>query len=1061
MKIFKILAIVSFFIIFSGIAIATDYTIDGDTVLIDDSNVYLSAYPHTLSESGYVYFNFSSKELTGVYDLCFGFNTLECVPTIAEKKIINNWIDITNSFQTVEYDYDNLNTWYCLKGIPITKNINYTIRVYYEINEISIGGKYGVALKPVSESFEQAIVNDNFWYLDPWWSGDWQRRIPITLTGNTSGAQTDYQILLNVTYDSDMQANFDDLRFTNDTHQIDAWLESNTTTHALIWVEFLSTPANGVEQTYYMYYGNSDAASVWSGANTFIDFSDFDDLTGWTQQAGTWTTLGGVMSSPTSANGCLRRDTVISESSYLIDFKMKMMSARMMLLAEANSPIITSASTMLMPKTNTNELKIYDDFSTVQTQSITLNTATWYIAQIKIETDLNVGKIFDSSRTLLATTPTLTQNSAGTGNYFGFYENGDDYDIDWILVRKYAANPATYAFGAEEQVLFIPPNPINLQNTTANFWINHTWQPGTGNITDSYNVSVNDIWYNDTIVLYYNDTYLPYEWQNITVWAYNNSALGSHSLNSISQNTQLIPDMPKITLFSQSTTQLFTNYTGIVSSSYIIESQTSAINFSSISFLMGMNYTLTNDYHSHLKIPANSIASDGIYRAHNRNTSPYMHWESNNTITEGNVWQWGGGTYDDHWIVSEAINATHTYINVTGIASNIFPSMFYLGRNAMYAAPKTTVEINKGQGVIIKIWDLEQLRGRTHDYYISLYFDTQIETTPSDTIDIWYCNDSFDPNTDDPCLVCDYKDSWSSDRWMNHDAWQPHNNVSYSAPLTLSANISSCSCPPTEINYIYLQSNTVTPKSYLLNVTNSDPGICNITYAETNTMWLRNELAGTNTPYAYTPSVYQTFVRDYLEFTHHLYVANDDDYWAHSTYNNISIGVSNILPTYCRFNYFWWDSTTDYNMINSYDQSFWINITYGFDPDSDEDLTHVLSLYDQDKVFVAEINSSLSGSLNDEDIFFDISDYKNNQFYLFKIVSTDNEGTTSAAWSQIFYIPSEGLFFKIPPSLQQIPDALIIIKNKFINIIPFIIAIILFAGFGLTIIMITSKIKRW
>ena len=117
-----------------------------------------------------------------------------------------------------------------------------------------------------------------------WYDEDYFYRKTITLTGNTSGAQTDYQLLLNVTYDTDMQADFDDLRFANSTHQIDTWLEFNTTDYALIWVEFPTTPADGIEQDYYMYYGNAGAASGGDGGGTvpgLFDDIEENDVTDW------------------------------------------------------------------------------------------------------------------------------------------------------------------------------------------------------------------------------------------------------------------------------------------------------------------------------------------------------------------------------------------------------------------------------------------------------------------------------------------------------------------------------------------------------------------------------------------------------------------------------------------------------------------------------------------------------------------------------------------------------------------------------------------------------------
>jgi hypothetical protein len=84
----------------------------------------------------------------------------------------------------------------------------------------------------------------------------------------------------------------------------------------------------------------------------------------------------------------------------------------------------------------------------------------------------------------------------------------------------------------------VPGNPTSLANTTGDCWINHTWSAGAN--TDSYNVSVNDVWYNTTTNTYYNIIYTNNEWQNITVWAYNSSYNGNLSEASVSENTQVL-----------------------------------------------------------------------------------------------------------------------------------------------------------------------------------------------------------------------------------------------------------------------------------------------------------------------------------------------------------------------------------------------------------------------------------------------------------------------------------------------------------------------------------------
>jgi hypothetical protein len=65
-----------------------------------------------------------------------------------------------------------------------------------------------------------------------------------------------------------------------------------------------------------------------------------------------------------------------------------------------------------------------------------------------------------------------------------------------------------------------------------------------------------------------------------------------------------------ITLHSSSPCCIYTNYTGIVTASYIVESDY-PLNYSSLAFLMGVNHTPTGDMHAYLKPPANDIA-DGV-----------------------------------------------------------------------------------------------------------------------------------------------------------------------------------------------------------------------------------------------------------------------------------------------------------------------------------------------------------------------------------------------------------------------------------------------------------------
>ncbi|MFZ3169114.1 MAG: polysaccharide deacetylase family protein, partial [Candidatus Methanoperedens sp.] len=126
-------------------------------------------------------------------------------------------------------------------------------------------------------------------------------------------------------------------------------------------------------------------------------------------------------------------------------------------------------------------------------------------------------------------------SSGDAGQYVWYFNSSDNFngvDTETIIINVNAA------------AVLIPPAPLNITAMQGNFWINHSWQAGTGNVTDSFNVSVNGIWTNGTTSTYNNTSVLPHGWSNITVWAYNNSGTESLSLSSVSQNTQLANNMP-------------------------------------------------------------------------------------------------------------------------------------------------------------------------------------------------------------------------------------------------------------------------------------------------------------------------------------------------------------------------------------------------------------------------------------------------------------------------------------------------------------------------------------
>ncbi len=124
-------------------------------------------------------------------------------------------------------------------------------------------------------------------------------------------------------------------------------------------------------------------------------------------------------------------------------------------------------------------------------------------------------------------------NGTDVGTYIWYFNSSDAYGgaaSEEIIVT--VASPLT------------PPAPANLSSMQGNFWVNYTWQAGAGNVTDSFNVSVNGSWLNGTADTHSNTTVGPHGWSNITIWAYNNTGIGSLSSSPASNNTQAANNVP-------------------------------------------------------------------------------------------------------------------------------------------------------------------------------------------------------------------------------------------------------------------------------------------------------------------------------------------------------------------------------------------------------------------------------------------------------------------------------------------------------------------------------------
>jgi len=202
---------------------------------------------------------------------------------------IENWINVGKYFNHIEYNYGGMNRWYFIKNFEIEPNKTYTVRAYVKVPVTTEGtsGKYFFAVKRSAETLSEAISNGHFMVLDPWWNASWsrERAIHINNTGN-SNALTDYQVMINITYDSDMNSNFSDIRVVNETsgETVPYWIENKSNGNwCKIWFNASYIPASSwCNDTYYLYYGNPSASSASDGDAVFEFFDDFvTDLSKW------------------------------------------------------------------------------------------------------------------------------------------------------------------------------------------------------------------------------------------------------------------------------------------------------------------------------------------------------------------------------------------------------------------------------------------------------------------------------------------------------------------------------------------------------------------------------------------------------------------------------------------------------------------------------------------------------------------------------------------------------------------------------------------------------------
>jgi len=305
------------------------------------------------------------------------------------------------------------------------------------------------------------------WHLDDlgnWWNPSWERRKSITVINNVASGLNNFQVNFTVSFDSDMQTDFDDLRFTNSSgKELDYWIESKTdSSSANVWVELDSLPAS---QTIliYMYYKNSGASAGSNIGNTF-DFGD--DFPGSSLDSNKWPNTSGspavssgnlILSSPSGTETV--RSNLSFSRPHILEYRFLQTGVNNYSRSGFSN---SSAGTNFYADDsayrfgyNTSSSWSFRSGNEGTTSAIAFGTedTSWHDFKL-IWTASSAIFYIDSSGAAVTSYIPDEACYVRLEDVYDAYYNGDLY-IDWVFVRKYASSDPTITQAGEES-----KNPI-------------------------------------------------------------------------------------------------------------------------------------------------------------------------------------------------------------------------------------------------------------------------------------------------------------------------------------------------------------------------------------------------------------------------------------------------------------------------------------------------------------------------------------------------------------------------------------------------------------------------
>jgi hypothetical protein len=315
-----------------------------------------------------------------------------------------------------------------------------------------------------------------------WFNSGWSKRKEITVTTLDTEYIVNQSIYLNVAYDSDMQSDFDDLRFTDiNNNELGYWFYNNTyiaNNSVNVYVKLPQGLNSTTSRTIYMYYGNSTVTTTSNINNAFIFADDFNTAINWTSKwqstnQGLYSTAGGILTaSGTSTSSQLICTNMSFSNGYVLESRdyQTFVGGGDSFYHLPATPTPTYSGPFMDINSGAYRLDFYGGGTTFGGTPL---YSTYQIWNMKIPSS-GIGNVNFS---VWNDGKNGTRFSAvNTGTMFGYsgyvcflsYQASQVGKMDWMFVREYSTSEPTTTFGSES----IYSNNIYTNTSLTNFSIN-------------------------------------------------------------------------------------------------------------------------------------------------------------------------------------------------------------------------------------------------------------------------------------------------------------------------------------------------------------------------------------------------------------------------------------------------------------------------------------------------------------------------------------------------------------------------------------------------------------